>query len=150
MIHKCHAIGCETPCKPEYLMCPRHWKMLPKPRQRSVLREYRNGQCQLDPIPSPQWHDAADAAIYWIRIAEDKKEVERLQRENEELNKILSDIADESVSRLEEIARLEAMLDRLASTDFMITTCEDISRAWIVEFHKRCKYAASHRNREDA
>lgn len=44
--------------------------MLPVIRKRSVLREYRKGQCQNNPTPSEQWHDAADAAIYWIRIAE--------------------------------------------------------------------------------
>jgi len=70
MSHKCHAIGCDKPCRPEYLMCGKHWGMLPKLRKESVLREYRKGQCQLDPLPSPQWHDAADAAIYWIHIAE--------------------------------------------------------------------------------
>ena len=70
MIHKCHAIGCDQKCKPEYLMCKKHWDMLPVGRKRSVLREYRPGQCQNNPTPSPQWHDAADAAIYWIHIAE--------------------------------------------------------------------------------
>ena len=70
MSHKCHAIGCNKPCRPEYLMCGKHWGMLPKLRKESVLREYRKGQCQLDPLPSQQWHDAADAAIYWIHIAE--------------------------------------------------------------------------------
>lgn len=74
-MHKCHAISCEKPCKPEYLMCGYHWNMLPKIRKDSVIREYRPGQCEYDPTPSPQWHDAADAAIYWIHIAELKKEI---------------------------------------------------------------------------
>lgn len=69
-MHKCHAIGCKASCKPEHLMCARHWAMLPQPRKDSVLREYKKGQCENSPTPSPQWHDAADAAIYWIHIAE--------------------------------------------------------------------------------
>jgi len=69
-MHTCHAIGCKEPCSPKHLMCMRHWNMLPAPRKRSVLREYRPGQCENNPTPSPQWHDAADAAIYWIHIAE--------------------------------------------------------------------------------
>lgn len=69
-MHKCHAIRCESNCKPEYLMCKRHWGILPKLRKDSVLREYRAGQCENNPTPTPQWHDAADAAIYWIHIAE--------------------------------------------------------------------------------
>ena len=81
MSHKCHAIGCDTSCRPEYLMCKHHWNMLPAPRKRSVLREYRHGQCQNDPTPSPQWHDAADAAIYWVHIAELKAELRQLRQD---------------------------------------------------------------------
>ncbi len=85
--HKCHAIGCETPCKPEMLMCKRHWTMLPNPRKRSVLREYKAGQCNLNPIPSEQWHDAADAAIYWIKIAELRITIQTQAKENALLRK---------------------------------------------------------------
>ena len=82
--------------------------------------------------------------------------IKRLQRENEAFLKALKNESrncskhqSASVELGEEVKRLEAMLDRLASTDFMTTTHEDIGREWIVEFHKRCKYAASHREEKE-
>ena len=65
-------------------MCKSHWSIVPAPLKRSVLREYRNGQCQLNPVPSPQWHDAANAAIFWVYAAE-------LKRENKSLRAQLAD-----------------------------------------------------------
>lgn len=62
MEHHCHARRCPTPCKPEYLMCPKHWRMVPAALQREVWRTYRPGQCD-DKSPSEAWHRAADAAI---------------------------------------------------------------------------------------
>lgn len=67
MSHKCHARGCPTPCRPEYLMCPRHWRMVPPRLQRAVWRTYRDGQCD-DMDPSPEWHVAADAAIGFVAL----------------------------------------------------------------------------------
>jgi hypothetical protein len=63
MNHTCHAKGCRTSCKPEYLMCGYHWRLVPADIQRAVYRAYVPGQCNLDPPPSPEWHAAADAAI---------------------------------------------------------------------------------------
>lgn len=63
MSHICHAKGCKTNCKPEYLMCPKHWRMVPKNIQYAVYKNYQAGQCQGNPTPSPDWHKAADAAI---------------------------------------------------------------------------------------
>ena len=60
--HLCHAIGCETPVKPELLMCLKHWRLVPYQLQRAVWRTYRPGQCD-DMDPSAEWHTAADAAI---------------------------------------------------------------------------------------
>lgn len=60
--HRCHARGCITPCKPEYLMCPKHWRMVPRALQQAVYDAYRPGQCD-DKNPSRAWHEAADAAI---------------------------------------------------------------------------------------
>jgi len=45
------------------LMCFRHWRMVPKSIQRRVWDAYVPGQCNLDPHPSEEWHEAADAAI---------------------------------------------------------------------------------------
>jgi hypothetical protein len=69
--HTCHALGCTTPCKPEYLMCPSHWRHVPKKLQRQVWATYRPGQCD-DMKPSAEWHLAADAAICAVAIKEGK------------------------------------------------------------------------------
>lgn len=71
MTHHCHARGCTTPCKPEYLMCPRHWRMVPVRLQRGVWRTYRDGQCD-DMSPSAEWHVAADAAIGFVATLDDQ------------------------------------------------------------------------------
>lgn len=60
--HHCHAKGCVTACKPEYLMCPRHWRMVPRLLQVAVWQTYRRGQCD-DMRPSEAWFLAANAAI---------------------------------------------------------------------------------------
>lgn len=60
--HHCHAVDCETHCKPEMLFCLRHWRMVPPIIQRRVWATYRPGQCD-DMSPSNAWHDAADEAI---------------------------------------------------------------------------------------
>ena len=60
-------------------MCKEHWDMVPKSKQEAVYREYRKGQCNLKPMPSPQWFDAADAAIYAVRIIELNKITKELK-----------------------------------------------------------------------
>lgn len=75
MAHTCHAKGCKTNCKPEYLMCPRHWRMVPRRVQLAVYKYYQPGQCQGDPAPSKEWHVAADAAIRCVFEAEQSKRV---------------------------------------------------------------------------
>lgn len=69
--HHCHADGCTTRCKPEHLMCARHWRMVPLDLQRAVWRTYRPGQCD-DKDPSPEWHVAADDAIAWVAFVEER------------------------------------------------------------------------------
>ena len=61
--HTCHARGCRTACKPEFLMCPMHWRMVPQVVQKRVYRAYRPGQCSFDPLPSEAWRLAANDAI---------------------------------------------------------------------------------------
>lgn len=67
MAHTCHAIACDRPIKREYLMCPRHWRMVPVTNQIAVLRTYRVGQCD-DLRPSQEYLDAAKASV--IAVAE--------------------------------------------------------------------------------
>lgn len=81
MSHKCHAIGCGTPCKPEHLMCKDCWGIVPKSKQQRVYDEYRAGQCNLNPMPSPQWHDAADVAIYYVYIRRLQNKIKELKNE---------------------------------------------------------------------
>lgn len=69
MAHTCHALGCGVHCKPEFLMCGRHWAMVPAKLQRAVWATYRPGQCD-DKAPSEAWHQAADAAIGAVALRE--------------------------------------------------------------------------------
>ena len=71
MPHTCHAIGCTTSCKPEYLMCYRHWQLVPIELKRNVWRYYRHGQCA-DKKPSRAWYEAARQAIFAVAFAEGK------------------------------------------------------------------------------
>lgn len=71
--HTCHAEGCETHCKPEYLMCGRHWRMVPRAAQADVWATYVPGQCDLDPMPSPEWLDAAQRAIEAVATKEGRR-----------------------------------------------------------------------------
>ncbi|HEX7095343.1 MAG TPA: Dam family site-specific DNA-(adenine-N6)-methyltransferase [Acidimicrobiales bacterium] len=67
--HHCHAIGCSTACKPEFLMCPKHWKMVPGVLQRAVYAAYRPGQCD-DMRVSGAWWIAAERAIVAVAVFE--------------------------------------------------------------------------------
>jgi hypothetical protein len=69
MVHTCHARLCNTKCLAEYLMCRKHWAMVPRKLQLAVWKHYRKGQCD-DKRPSPQWHEAADAAIAAVALKE--------------------------------------------------------------------------------
>lgn len=69
MSHTCHARGCKKYCRPEHLMCVRHWRKVPVRIQRAVYRHYRPGQCD-DKRPSKDWHEAADAAIGAVALKE--------------------------------------------------------------------------------
>ena len=77
--HTCHARGCPTPVKPELLMCPKHWGMVPRDLQRAVWQSYRPGQCE-DMNPFAEWHVAADAAIGYVALREERP-VRRLETE---------------------------------------------------------------------
>ena len=61
-MHTCHAIGCETPVPPALLMCPRHWRQVPRAVQLQVWATYRPGQEQ-DKTPSRAYLAAALEAI---------------------------------------------------------------------------------------
>lgn len=75
-IHRCHARGCFVRCKPEFLMCARHWHMVPAELQRAVWAHYRVGQCD-DKKPSREWLAAADAAIAAVHQLEQEAAAKR-------------------------------------------------------------------------
>lgn len=60
--HRCHAIKCQNHCKPEHLMCARHWLMVPPAIRALVWAYYREGQCDDMKVSLP-WIDAAKKAI---------------------------------------------------------------------------------------
>lgn len=60
--HKCHARGCNASVHPRLLMCPRHWRMVPKALQAKVWEHYRPGQ-ERDKQPTPEYLAAATAAV---------------------------------------------------------------------------------------
>lgn len=66
MKHTCHAENCTTEVKPEFLMCGKHWRMVPNKLKLNVLKTYRPGQCD-DKNPSQEWVAAAKAAIQAVR-----------------------------------------------------------------------------------
>lgn len=60
--HVCHADGCEVEIAPAFLMCSKHWRMVPKPLQAAVWRYFRPGQEQAKD-PSPAYLAAMLAAV---------------------------------------------------------------------------------------
>lgn len=62
MSHTCHANFCSAPCKPEHLMCSRHWAIVSGTTKTEVCSHYRRGQCK-DMRPSREWFNAANRAV---------------------------------------------------------------------------------------
>lgn len=60
--HACHARRCEVDVPPSRLMCPRHWRMVPRALQVAVWAAYRDGQ-EIRKDPTPEYLRAAHAAI---------------------------------------------------------------------------------------
>jgi hypothetical protein len=67
--HTCHAEGCLKEIPPRLLMCGHHWAMVPRPLRNEVWATYRPGQ-EIDKRPSPEYLQAADAAIQAVATAQ--------------------------------------------------------------------------------
>jgi hypothetical protein len=67
--HTCHVPNCTTPVEPKYLMCSKHWAMVPANLQTQVQQLYRPGQ-EVDKRPSPGYLNAARAAIAAVQRQE--------------------------------------------------------------------------------
>lgn len=79
MAHSCHARKCAATCPPTHLMCRRHWAMVPEAIKSAVWRAYAPGQCNLTPIPTEEWHVAADAAIGAVGVLDEGADVDRVK-----------------------------------------------------------------------
>ena len=62
MNHSCHAKKCKKYVPPKLLMCPQHWKKVPRELQLDVWKHYRIGQ-EVDKKPTREYLAAARAAI---------------------------------------------------------------------------------------
>jgi len=71
MKHFCHAIGCIKEVEPRLLMCPTHWRMVPRSLQHDVWNTYVPGQEQTK-LPTEEYLDAAKVAIQVVRELEGK------------------------------------------------------------------------------
>jgi len=69
MAHHCHVPRCGVAVPPKFLMCRRHWHMVPAAEQRRVWLYYREGQ-EIDKRPSEAYLRAAEAAIRAVQAIE--------------------------------------------------------------------------------
>lgn len=70
--HLCHAIGCPVAVPRRMLMCPKHWRMVPKVLQDSVWDAYVPGQeRRMDPTGA--YLNAAMAAVNAVAEKEGRR-----------------------------------------------------------------------------
>jgi len=69
MTHTCHAEGCNKAVPPKFLMCGKHWAMVPLTQQREIWRHYRPGQ-EIDKRPSADYLRVMKIAIDLVSRAE--------------------------------------------------------------------------------
>jgi hypothetical protein len=65
MKHKCHALNCEKCIHPKFLMCPYHWRKVPKKLQDDVWYFYVLGQ-EIRKNPTLDYLTAAWTAIFAV------------------------------------------------------------------------------------
>jgi len=70
--HLCHAEACTAVVSPKRLMCPRHWRMVPRHLQSAVWANYRPGQ-EIDKNPSSDYLTAHLRAVNAVAVAEGRK-----------------------------------------------------------------------------
>lgn len=76
--HTCHALGCNAGCSPRWLMCRKHWGMVPRDLQDEVYRTValRNRDGSIDATWAPWWRAQA-RAIANVAFQEDPREEHR-------------------------------------------------------------------------
>jgi len=60
---RCAAYGCSTSISDAFLLCFRHWKLLPRPLQQAVMRHYRPGQ-NVETTTAAYWQARQDCLDY--------------------------------------------------------------------------------------
>lgn len=70
----CHAVDCNIRIPRGFLMCPRHWYMVPQSLRKEVWREHRLGQEETGAY-TQQWVDVARKAINYVAQLEQKPPV---------------------------------------------------------------------------
>jgi hypothetical protein len=60
--HECAALGCRVTVAGKFLMCPKHWNMVPRAVQTAIWREFFSGQ-RKGTHPTEGWRDAMAEAI---------------------------------------------------------------------------------------
>lgn len=74
--HHCHANECPAPTDPELLMCPKHWRMVPKAMQDKVWKTFRaRGNIGHDPASWADYYDACADAVEHVAMIERKNAV---------------------------------------------------------------------------
>ena len=71
--HECHATGCAAQVPPAYLMCGKHWAMVPRLLQARVWETYQAGQERGDAAVSEEYIEAQRAAVQAVADAEAAK-----------------------------------------------------------------------------
>lgn len=69
MKHTCHAMRCSREVAPRFMMCPTHWRKVPRRLQAEVYRAYVPGQEQRKD-PSADYLRVAERAIVSVATAE--------------------------------------------------------------------------------
>ena len=73
--HECPAVSCRRKIEVKFLMCQKHWFMLPKGMRESLWHHYKNGQNEGRVAPNPEWVRTLEQATMLIEEAEDRQGV---------------------------------------------------------------------------
>lgn len=83
MVRPCAACGCERKVPAKLLMCPVHWRMVPKNIKQLVWDHYQRGQeLAGGPRPTRGYFSAAAMAVDAIALAEGRFPVDNPFREH--------------------------------------------------------------------
>ncbi|MBI2770032.1 MAG: hypothetical protein HYX47_10440 [Burkholderiales bacterium] len=69
-MNACDAIGCTAAKSPGKFLCPRHWRLVPFERQRTIYERYRAGRKDFAFLSDPVYLQACVAAIDHIALIE--------------------------------------------------------------------------------